>query len=46
VSAVSYPVLPHHLFELGWLMLAVSLVILVLCQKAFSRLEGKFAERL
>ena len=29
-----------------WLMLFVSLVILVLCQKAFSRLEGKFAERL
>ncbi len=46
VSAVGYPVLPHHLFALGWLMLAVSLVILVLCQRAFSRLEGKFAERL
>jgi ABC-2 type transport system permease protein len=46
VAAVGFPVLPHHLFELGWVMLAVSLVILVLCQKAFSRLEGKFAERL
>ncbi len=46
VSAVGYPVLPHHLVALGWLMLAVSLVILVLCQRAFSRLEGKFAERL
>jgi ABC-2 type transport system permease protein len=46
VDAVGYPVLPHHLFALGWLMLVVSLVILVLCQRAFTRLEGKFAERL
>jgi ABC-2 type transport system permease protein len=46
VSAVGYPVLPNHLVGLGFLMLAVSLVILVLCQRAFSRLEGKFAERL
>jgi ABC-2 type transport system permease protein len=46
LSQVGYPVLPHHLFLLGWLMLAVSLIILVLCQKVFSRLEGKFAERL
>ncbi|MEO5711522.1 MAG: ABC transporter permease [Nocardioidaceae bacterium] len=46
VSAVGYPVLPHHLFLLGFVMLAASLVILVLCQRAFSRLEGKFAERL
>ena len=43
---MGYPVLPQHLFLLGWIMLAVSLVALVLCQKAFSRLEGKFAERL
>jgi hypothetical protein len=28
------------------LMLGVSMVILVLCQLAFRRLEGKFAERL
>jgi ABC-2 type transport system permease protein len=46
VNAVGYPVLPHHLFLLGWIMLAGSLITLVLCQKAFSRLEGKFAERL
>jgi Na+-transporting methylmalonyl-CoA/oxaloacetate decarboxylase gamma subunit len=38
--------MPHHLFGLGFVMLAVSLVILVMCQRAFSRLEGKFAERL
>jgi ABC-2 type transport system permease protein len=43
---VGFPYLPHHLFLLGWGMLAVSLVILVLCQQAFRRLEGKFAERL
>jgi ABC-2 type transport system permease protein len=43
---LGYPNLPHHLFGLGFLMLAVSLVILVLCQRVFSRLEGKFAERL
>lgn len=46
VAAVGFPVLPEHLFLLGWVMLAASLVILALCQKAFSRLEGKFAERL
>jgi ABC-2 type transport system permease protein len=43
---VGYPYLPHHVMLLGLLMLAVSLVILVLCQLAFRRLEGKFAERL
>ncbi|MGA8211721.1 MAG: ABC transporter permease [Nocardioidaceae bacterium] len=43
---VGFPVLPHHFMELGWGMLAASLVVLVLCQLAFSRLEGKFAERL
>jgi ABC-2 type transport system permease protein len=45
-SQLGYPNMPHHLFGLGFLMLAISLVILVMCQRAFSRLEGKFAERL
>ncbi len=45
-SALGFPSLPEHLFLLGWGMLAASLVILVLCQIAFSKLEGKFAERL
>jgi hypothetical protein len=31
---------------LGLVMLLVSVVLLVLCQLAFRRLEGKFAERL
>lgn len=45
-DSVGYPTVPNHLFLLGWGMLAISLVILVLCQVAFSKLEGKFAERL
>jgi ABC-2 type transport system permease protein len=45
-SQVGFPVLPNNLFLLGGIMLVASLVILVLCQLAFSRLEGKFAERL
>jgi ABC-2 type transport system permease protein len=45
-SQVGYPIMPHHLMLLGLLMLAVSLVILLLCQLAFRRLEGRFAERL
>ncbi len=45
-SGVGFPDLPGHLFLLGWVMLGASLVILVLCQVAFARLEGKFAERL
>jgi ABC-2 type transport system permease protein len=45
-SQVGFPTLPHHIFLLGWGMLAVSLVILVLCQRAFTRLEGNFADRL
>ena len=45
-AALGFPDLPHHLFLLGWGMLAASLVILVLCQIGFNRLEGKFAERL
>jgi ABC-2 type transport system permease protein len=43
---VGFPYLPHHLMLLGVVMLVVSLVLLVLCQLAFRRLEGKFAERL
>ena len=43
---VGFPYLPRDLFLLGWGMLAASLVILVLCQIGFNRLEGKFAERL
>jgi ABC-2 type transport system permease protein len=43
---IGFPIMPHHVFALGWVMLAVSLVILYLCQQAFRRLEGKFAERL
>jgi len=39
-------VMPDHLFLRGWLLLMVSIGILGLCQLAFSRLEGKFAERL
>jgi ABC-2 type transport system permease protein len=45
-NAVDYPLQPTHLFTLGLGMLAVSFVILVLCQVAFSKLEGKFAEHL
>jgi len=45
-STIGFPHLPNHLFLLGWLMLAASFVVLVLCQLAFSRLEGRFAERL
>jgi ABC-2 type transport system permease protein len=45
-SQLGYPDLPHHLFGLGFLMLGISAIILVVCQRAFSRLEGKFAERL
>jgi len=46
VNDIGYPTLPNHLMLLGWLMVLVSFVILVLCQVAFQRLEGKFAERL
>ena len=46
VNAVGYPNLPEHLYLLGWIMLGCSFVVLVLCQIAFNRLEGKFAERL
>ena len=43
---VGFPYLPHHYMLLGCLMLVASGVILVLCQLAFRRLEGKFAEML
>ena len=45
-SNIGYPDMPHHLFVHGFVMLAASLVVLVFCQIAFSRLENKFAERL
>ena len=37
---------PPDLFERGLITLAISLVLLWLAQKYFSRVEGKFAERL
>jgi ABC-2 type transport system permease protein len=46
ISEIGFPTFPHDLLLLGLVMLAASLVILVLCQRAFRRLEGKFAERL
>jgi hypothetical protein len=46
VNAVGYPDLPNHLFLLGWMMLGASLIVLVLCQLGFNKLETKFAERL
>ena len=46
ISKVGFPIMPHHLMLLGVLMLAVSLGILLVCQLAFRRLEGRFAERL
>ena len=38
--------MPAHLFERGFVMLAVGAVFLLVCQRIFTRLEGKFAERL
>lgn len=38
--------MPPHLWERGVLMIVAGLVFLVICQKIFSKLEGKFAERL
>jgi hypothetical protein len=46
IDDIGFPYLPHDLFLLGGVMLVAALVILVLCQLAFHRLEGKFAERL
>ena len=45
-SDVGFPYMPHQLMLLGLAMLLVSAIMLVLCQMAFRRLEGKFAERL
>jgi ABC-2 type transport system permease protein len=44
-DSVGFPVLPEHYFMLGWVMLAASLVVLVLAQIGFSKLENKIAER-
>jgi ABC-2 type transport system permease protein len=38
--------LPDHLFIWGFKMIAVSLVILFIAQKVFSRLESKIPERI
>jgi ABC-2 type transport system permease protein len=38
--------MPADLFPRGLIMLAVSFCFLALCQRVFSKLEGKFAERL
>jgi ABC-2 type transport system permease protein len=38
--------MPSHLFERGFICLAVGLVVLYFAQRMFSRLEGRFAERL
>ena len=40
------PVMPDYLFTRGLIVLAVCLVLLGLAQWIFSRLEGKFSERL
>lgn len=39
-------VFPDHLFERGLITLGICVVLLWLCQKAFSRLESKFPERI
>jgi ABC-2 type transport system permease protein len=44
-SQIGFPYVPHHLFLLGFVMLAASFVVLVLCQVAFTRMENKIAER-
>lgn len=42
-----YPaVVPDHMVERGLIVLAACLVVLAIAQKVFTRLEGKFAERL
>lgn len=38
--------LPAHLFERGAAMIVVGLVVLWIAQRVFSRLEGRFAEKL
>ena len=42
---VGFPDLPQHYWLLGWVTLAVSLVVLWLCQRACNRLENQIAER-
>jgi len=37
---------PPDLFERGFIMLGISLVLIVIAQKVFARLEGKFPERM
>lgn len=43
---VGFPFLPNHYMLLGLVMLVASLILLVVCQLVFRRLETKFAERL
>ncbi len=38
--------MPSHLFERGFIMLGAGVVFLLACQMGFTRLEGRFAERL
>jgi ABC-2 type transport system permease protein len=45
-NSIGFPDLPDHLYTRGIIMLVASLVALVLCQRVFSKLEVKFAERL
>ena len=45
-EAVAAQHLPDHLFTRGLIMLAISLVLLVLAQRLFSRLEARVPERL
>jgi len=42
----SVAVMPDHLFLRGLIMLVISLVLVVLAQRLFQRLEGKFPEHL
>lgn len=42
---IGWPYLPHHYWLLGLVTLAVSFVVLLLCQMAFNRMENKIAER-
>lgn len=45
-KAIAAEHLPDHLFQRGFAMLAVSLVLLAIAQRVFTRLETKFPERL
>lgn len=46
IQDIGFPHLPEHLFVRGFVMLGATLVVLVICQLVFRRLEGKFADRL